>query len=202
MANIIPVAFFQSAPVGAIACFAGSTAPKNWFFCNGRALNRLQYSALFDVIGTSWGSNGATDFLIPNLEGQFVFQDGLVAQRRSDSLGAPQAPFVVAEAPDHSHDAVVTASGEHSHGMSVNRDSGISYPYGVHDSGITLAVRYGYSGTGSNTSKAKTSTGGEHSHIIPANSSLGGEHTHALGNGAEENRPPSLTLWYCIFAGV
>lgn len=57
-------------PVGMVAPFAGSSAPTGWLLCDGRAISRTTYAALFAVLGTQYGSTNATDFKIPDLRGR------------------------------------------------------------------------------------------------------------------------------------
>lgn len=56
-----------SVPVGVIQMYAGITAPTGWLLCDGSAVSRTTQSALFSVIGTSYGAgNGSTTFNLPN----------------------------------------------------------------------------------------------------------------------------------------
>lgn len=55
--------------IGDIKLFAGDFAPQGWALCNGALLSIAQNQALFAVIGTKYGGNGFTDFMLPNLEG-------------------------------------------------------------------------------------------------------------------------------------
>ncbi|CDZ29419.1 Hypothetical protein NGAL_HAMBI490_42850 [Neorhizobium galegae bv. officinalis] len=58
---------------GAIAPFAMVTPPAGWMKCNGAAVSRSTYAALFTAIGTSWGvGNGTTTFNVPDLRGYFL----------------------------------------------------------------------------------------------------------------------------------
>lgn len=58
-------------PSGMIAPFAGATAPAGWLICNGAAVSRTTYPALFAVCGTTYGDgNGSTTFNLPNLTGR------------------------------------------------------------------------------------------------------------------------------------
>ena len=60
-----------SVPTGAISQFAGATAPANWLLCDGSAVSRTTYSALFSVIGDTYGTgDGSTTFNLPNLKGR------------------------------------------------------------------------------------------------------------------------------------
>lgn len=56
-------------PVGTILPFAGSSIPTGFLACNGAAVSRTTYSALYSAIGTRYGSgNGSTTFNLPQIE--------------------------------------------------------------------------------------------------------------------------------------
>lgn len=60
-------------PIGSYIQFAGSQAPEGFLVCNGGAISRTTYSALFAVIGTTYGSgDGSTTFNLPNLTDRFL----------------------------------------------------------------------------------------------------------------------------------
>lgn len=60
-------------PAGTIAPFGGGTVPTGWMLCNGSAISRTTYSALFSSIGTSHGQgDGTTTFNLPDYRGQFL----------------------------------------------------------------------------------------------------------------------------------
>lgn len=60
-------------PIGTILSFGGVTAPKGFLLCDGSAVSRTDYSALFAVIGTSFGAgDGSTTFNVPDLRGEFL----------------------------------------------------------------------------------------------------------------------------------
>ena len=55
-------------PPGAIIDFGGASAPTGWLLCDGSAVSRTTYSALFAAIGTKWGvGDGSTTFNLPYL---------------------------------------------------------------------------------------------------------------------------------------
>ena len=59
--------------IGSVATFAMNTPPTGWFKCNGAAISRATYAALFAKIGTTFGAgNGSTTFNLPDLRGEFV----------------------------------------------------------------------------------------------------------------------------------
>ena len=60
-------------PTGSVLAFAGSTSPAGWLLCDGSAVSRTDYAALFAVIGTTYGSgDGNSTFNLPNLVDKFV----------------------------------------------------------------------------------------------------------------------------------
>jgi microcystin-dependent protein len=62
-----------AAPPGAVIAFAGTSAPTGWLVCDGTAISRTTYAALFAAIGTTWGSgDGSTTFNKPELRGAFL----------------------------------------------------------------------------------------------------------------------------------
>lgn len=60
--------------IGEIRLFAGSFTPRGWAQCDGRLLSISQNSALFSVLGTSYGGDGMTTFAVPDLRPQDVSQ--------------------------------------------------------------------------------------------------------------------------------
>ena len=70
-----------------MSAFAGATAPTGWLLCDGAAVSRTTYAALFAVIGTAYGAgNGSTTFNVPDLKGRTpVGRDA--AQPEFDVLG-------------------------------------------------------------------------------------------------------------------
>ena len=64
-----------SSPVGSVMPFAGdaSKVPAGWLLCDGSAVNRSEYAALYDVIDTAYGfGNNSTTFNLPDMRGMFL----------------------------------------------------------------------------------------------------------------------------------
>ncbi|WP_420549927.1 phage tail protein [Curvivirga sp.] len=60
-------------PIGTVIWHAADTAPSGFLECNGDAVSRTTYSALFDVIGETFGNgDGSTTFNLPDLRGEFI----------------------------------------------------------------------------------------------------------------------------------
>lgn len=70
--DLATVGQVQSAsPIGALIDFAGSSAPSGWLLCYGQAISRTTYSALFAVIGTTYGvGDNSTTFNVPDFRGR------------------------------------------------------------------------------------------------------------------------------------
>lgn len=70
-ASVIPSS--GGVPVGTIIAYGGTTIPAGWEFCDGRSLSTTgTYAALFDAIGSNWGSTSAGTFRLPDLRGRFT----------------------------------------------------------------------------------------------------------------------------------
>lgn len=112
----------QLKPVGAYEIMAAPTIPVGYLYCDGRAVSRTTYSALFNVIGTRFGAgDGSTTFNLPDWRGNFMrgWDDG----RGMDSgraFGSQQASQNV----NHSHTFNGTTSGNGSHTISLGRGQG------------------------------------------------------------------------------
>jgi len=95
-------------PVGEIKIWSTATAPSKHLICNGAAISRTTYAALFEVISTLYGvGDGTTTFNLPNLKGKVVV--GVDAsQTEFDALGeiggAKTHTLAVTEMPIHKHD--------------------------------------------------------------------------------------------------
>lgn len=69
----IPNLVSGGVPSGAVFYFAANTAPTGYLAANGAAVSRATYSALFAVVGTTYGAgDGSTTFNLPDLRGQFL----------------------------------------------------------------------------------------------------------------------------------
>jgi len=101
--------------VAEIRMFAGNFAPTGWALCNGQLLPISQNTALFSLLGTTYGGNGQTTFALPNLQGSvpvgFGQGPGLSLRDLGEIGGEPTVTLLSTEMPVHSHTAQASTSG-------------------------------------------------------------------------------------------
>ncbi|WP_224240286.1 phage tail protein [Hyalangium gracile] len=93
--------------IGEIRMFAGNFAPRGWAFCNGQLLSIAQNSALFSLLGTTYGGNGQTTFALPNLQGRVPMHwgtgPGLTPRTLGESSGSESVTLISTQMPAHTH---------------------------------------------------------------------------------------------------
>jgi microcystin-dependent protein len=104
----------QGIPAGIISAYGGTTAPTGWLICDGSAVNRATYSALFSAIGTDHGvGDGSTTFNLPNLKGRTIVGRD-TSQTEFDTMGetggAKTHTLSTPEIPAHTHTYVLASS--------------------------------------------------------------------------------------------
>jgi microcystin-dependent protein len=77
----------SNAFLGQITMFGGNYAPRNTAFCNGQTLSIQQNTALFSLLGTTYGGNGSTTFMLPNLQSRVSIHQGQGAGLSAYTLG-------------------------------------------------------------------------------------------------------------------
>jgi microcystin-dependent protein len=95
--------------IAEIRIFASNFAPRGWAFCNGELLPIAQNTALFSLIGTTYGGDGRTTTALPNLEGRAPMHPGrgpgLTSRRLGERTGLETATLSESQIPSHSHGA-------------------------------------------------------------------------------------------------
>lgn len=93
--------------VAEIRIFAGNFAPRGWAFCNGQLLPVSQNTALFSLIGTTYGGDGRTTTALPNLQGRAPMHPGrgpgLTDRRLGQRGGVEMVTLSEAQMPNHTH---------------------------------------------------------------------------------------------------
>ena len=89
--------------IGTVMMFGGNFAPRGWAFCEGQLLAISSHSALFSILGTTYGGDGRTTFALPDLRGRVAIQQGNGPGLPSYSLGerggAPTSVLMVQNLP-------------------------------------------------------------------------------------------------------
>jgi microcystin-dependent protein len=98
-----------------IRIFTGNFAPKGWALCDGQLMPISQNTALFSLLGTTYGGNGTSNFALPNLQGCAPMQagqgSGLSLRDLGETGGEQTVTLLQTEMPAHSHTAQAAASG-------------------------------------------------------------------------------------------
>lgn len=152
-------------------------APTGWAFCNGQLLSISQSTALFSLLGTTYGGNGISNFGLPNLQGNSPMSPGqgpgLSLHDLGETGGTNTVSLLASEMPVHSH--------------SVNCIDGGRVGGQVGQPGNAILVKTGGTPANAYTSSATLNQN------MAANmvASVGGNQPH-------NNMMPYLTLNFCI----
>jgi microcystin-dependent protein len=99
--------------VAEIRIFAGNFAPTGWATCDGQLLPISQNTALFSLLGTTYGGDGKSTFALPNLQGSAPLQQGQgpgLSLRDLGEIGGEQnVTLLQTEMPAHIHTAVAAS---------------------------------------------------------------------------------------------
>lgn len=199
---------------GSIVMFAGSTAPAGWLICDGTAVSRSEYSAIFATIGTSFGEgDGSTTFNLPDLSGRVMI--GSSNDHPVASIGGEENHnLATSELPSHSHSV-----GQHGH------SSGITITTPALSHSITQATFTYIKPNGSGTASASGGNAGKRG-TTSTNATLSTQvavadhaaaactvsgsiddcdafYTENAGLGEQHsNMQPFITMNYIIYAGA
>jgi microcystin-dependent protein len=102
--------------IGQIMLVGFNFAPTGWALCNGQLLPISQYTALFSLLGTTYGGNGTTNFALPNLQGRAAVGFG---------NGAGLSPYVLGQVTG-SETVTLTVSQMPAHTHNINADSALA----------------------------------------------------------------------------
>ncbi|MBO9566678.1 MAG: phage tail protein [Niastella sp.] len=97
--------------IGSVTLFAGNFAPKSWALCQGQILPISQNTALFSILGTTYGGNGTSTFALPDLRGRAVVGAGQGPGLSPYSLGqvggTETTTLLSINIPAHTHTAAI-----------------------------------------------------------------------------------------------
>jgi microcystin-dependent protein len=154
-----------------IQIVAYNFAPKGWAFCNGQLLPIAQNTALFSLLGTTYGGDGRTNFALPNLQGNAPLH-----------VGSGQGPGLNSR-------VLGEAGGEDKHTLTVPEMPAHTHAFKRDDSAVATT------GTPSTTTALgkpfALKTYGPPNNLVPMGTQAGGNQPH-------ENRQPYLALNFII----
>lgn len=158
--------------------FGGNFAPRGWAFCDGQLLPISQNTALFSILGTTFGGNGQTTFALPDLRGRVPLHPGqgpgLSPYQLGQSAGSESVTLQTGQMPAHTHPATVTV---HASGRATAEDPSGAVP------ATTSQPAYGAApseGTNMNAGMATAQV------------------AHAGGNQPHDNLQPYLAVSFII----
>lgn len=197
----------RTTPAGAIIAYAGTAAPTGWLLCDGSAVSRTTYAALFAVLSTTYGAgDGSSTFNLPDLRGRVIAgQDdmgGSSANRLTGLSGGVDGDTLGATGGDEKHTLASSEIPAHNHTASATTTVSITDPGHTHsydraneavgsgsssDSSAPWQVTLG----GNTTGSATTGISATASTSVTVNNSTG-------GGGAHNNVQPTIILNYMI----
>lgn len=137
-------------------------APNGWAMCNGQVLPISQNTALFSLLGTTFGGNGTSNFALPNLQGCSPMHPGqgpgLSLHDLGESGGSANVTLTANELPSHSHNLLAVSSGATTDapGSSVALAMASSPVYGAPTDTVNMAA-----------AALQPVTGGAHNNLQP-----------------------------------
>lgn len=147
--------------IAEIRIFAGNFAPRSWAFCNGQLLPVAQNTALFSLIGTTYGGDGRTTTALPDMQGRAPMHPGrgpgLTARRLGQRLGTETVTISEAQMPSHNHSFNADGSTGGPLGGGANASDPVNNYLGA-------SVKYSASSTNHVNMHDTSNTGGSQSH--------------------------------------
>jgi microcystin-dependent protein len=175
--------------IGEIRLFGFNFAPSGWAFCQGQLLSIAQNTALFQLLGTTYGGDGVQTFALPNLLSRVAIGQGqgfgLTQRTIGETGGVESVTLTTSQLPTHTH-----AIGLPTNSASVGCKSGAGNtqsPVGNILAGEAAGVTMPYSSQAPDVSMG----GALVPNATPLSGSTGGSQPHF-------NVQPYLTLNYCI----
>lgn len=164
-----------SAPIGMIAPFAGSTVPTGWLLCYGQNVSRTTYAALFNILGTAFGSGSSgSTFGLPDLRGRVVAGLNNMGGTSSSALNGQFWSSTLGTSGAGGSQSHMLSNSE----MPMHNHSTIAYGY------FNAYVAYQALNAVQNYSQGFTTTG------------------YAGSGSSHNNVQPTMVLNYIIYAGV
>lgn len=174
-------------PAGMIFDFAGTSVPSGYLQCDGSAVSRSTYSALFSAIGITWGAgDGSTTFNLPDFRRRTAVGNGgtgtgTLGNAVGNVGGEETHVLTTPEIPAHNHSlsgGSASSAGSHTHSENAMAGGG----------GSDTGIDYSLDSFQITPTSVQTSASGAHTHI------LSGSTDNAGGGGAHNNIQPSAVV--------
>ena len=127
--------------VGEIRMFAGNFAPAGWMFCEGQALPISDNEMLFYLIGTTYGGDGESTFVLPDLRGRIPIHQGS-GFIMAETGGEEQITLTVQQIPAHTHAALgstsTATSASPANNVPARASTALVFPYGTDQPQTTI----------------------------------------------------------------
>lgn len=180
--------------IGEVRFVAVAATPTGWLPCDGAAVSRTTYAALFAAIAAVFGpGDGSTTFNVPDCRGRAIAGagqgTGLAMRTAGTKWGVEAVVLSVTQIPSHNHNgATGVESSDHTHG------SGNGYPFMTSTLSVGLNGDPGAAQTWlpNNWTGATSGRSSAHTHAIPAQG----------GGTGHDNTQPSIAIPAYIYAGV
>ena len=106
-------------PTGTIICFAGTTEPPGWIFCDGAEISKATYANLYSVIGNHFGTpiDASLNFVLPDLRAKLPVGNNASTYSLGNTGGHSAVTLTSSQLPAHSHTGTTNSSGAHSHSV-------------------------------------------------------------------------------------
>ena len=168
--------------IGTIQPFAFQFAPRGWMFCSGQILAVSSNTALYALIGSTYGGNGQTTFALPNLNGRTITGQGASTTGTTyvmgEEAGIEQVTLVSPQMPQHTHGLMGTTN---------------AATTGAPGTGVVLASANGSDPTSGDAVNVNVYSPG------PASTALAPNAISPSGNSMPVNiMQPFLVVNYCI----
>jgi microcystin-dependent protein len=176
--------------IGQLMLVPYNFAPRGWAFCNGQLLPIAQNTALFSLLGTTYGGNGQTTFALPDLRGRAAISSGqgpgLSSYTLGQRSGAETHTLIVTEMPAHTHTVSIgtLAAQARARNSPANSNTPLDNVPAIEAAGVTAT--YSSAAADANMSAGAIALAG-----APTAATSGGSQPH-------NNLPPYLALNYCI----
>jgi len=193
--------------LGSMCVFAGNFAPRGYALAQGQLLPISQYSALFSILGTTYGGDGRTTFALPDTRGRAVIGQGqgpgLSDYRLGEKGGVETVTLTVAQMPSHSHTATTTIENdvEIDGVIDLNASSGKATTKQTAGNVLAKAKRKTYSASTPDVKLSPDSI--TFSLIGEVNSTATTTLSETGGNQGHENRMPYIAVnWIIALQGL